>query len=368
MGVVGETNSGPRRFAAELLEVGAAGYAAGAVERLLEAQPGLNGRYEASAMVWRENLESRIRELGSAVRRDDPSAFGRQLLWARAAFEARGLPVGDLVSSLESVRATLEAELPAAAMGSVRGVLDFGLRVLGEDAGGADVFESEFAGLDGGDLAGVLASRYVLACLEGDRRGAMELLTGAVSRGELAVEAALVEVLGKAHREIGRMWHVNEITIGEEHFATSTTEYVIAALFASAKPKVWNGRRVVVSGVMGETHNVASRIVASVFDLAGWRAIELGSDVPPMDLALSAIHFDADVLALSATITTHTRAVERTVQSLREVDPGGRVKVLVGGQAFLTERGADVAKELGADGFAMDPREAVKVAGEWFGV
>jgi methanogenic corrinoid protein MtbC1 len=161
---------------------------------------------------------------------------------------------------------------------------------------------------------------------------------------------------------------VNEITVGEEHFTTSTTEYVLGALFALKSPEKSNGRTVVVSGVMGETHCIPSRIVAAFFDLAGWRVIELGSDVPPMDLALSAVHFDADVLALSATITTHTRAVERTVRSLRDVDPGCRMKVLVGGQAFMTERGEAVAKELGADGFALDPREAVKVAGRWFGL
>ena len=153
------------------------------------------------------------------------------------------------------------------------------------------------------------------------------------------------------------MWQDAEINIAEEHFTTATTRAVMAQLRARAVEKPANGKTLVTSAVAGNQHDIGLQVVADFFELDGWRVIQLGGDVPIPDLVEAVGFHQADLLGLSVCLSAQLKTLKETIESVRRSDCGAAVKILVGGRGLTGA--ADLAAEFGADGYAVDPAEAV---------
>ena len=97
--------------------------------------------------------------------------------------------------------------------------------------------------------------------------------------------------------------------------------------------------------------------MADLFEMDGWRVIQLGSNVPVDDLAQAVEFYDADLVALSVSLATQLPALEETIAAIRESQRGGAVKILVGGGGMMGA--AELAKSKGADDYASNAVEAV---------
>jgi MerR family transcriptional regulator, light-induced transcriptional regulator len=346
-----------RRFAAQLLMSAADSIASEASRALVTSRPEVASRYGPLALDrWKENFHGRLADLAAAVLAGRAAVFVDQVAWSRLAFEARGVPVEDLRASLEVLSETLIRELPPEDQPWVLGVLASARRRLNEPP------HAQPPGLTRDTPHAELASRYLLAILEGDRAQACELVVSAVRAGTLGVPQAYELVLIPVQAELGRMWHINDLTIAEEHFATATTQMVMSQLYPFMSRAPSNGRVVIAACVEGNTHDVGVRMLADYFEIAGWRAVFLGANVPAGDLAMAVEHFRADVLALSACLPTQLRAVEDAIAAAR-VGEHRPVKIIVGGPAFAN---ADsLWQELGADGYAPTAQGAVGMAEGW---
>ena len=116
----------------------------------------------------------------------------------------------------------------------------------------------------------------------------------------------------------------------------------------------------------GNRHDIGLHAVADFFEMAGWRSIQLGADVPINDLIQAVECFDVDLLALSAALHVQLETVRSTMQAVRNGPRGDVVKILAGGRAFAGSR--NLAIEMGADGYAANPDEAVRLGGELVGL
>ena len=134
----------------------------------------------------------------------------------------------------------------------------------------------------------------------------------------------------------------------EKHFPASGD--------ASAKKKV------VIATVRGDIHDIGKNLVAMLLKNHGFAVTDLGKDVPAQRIVEEAEAQDADVVALSALITTTAREMEGVIKLVHERSL--RAKVLVGG-AVVTE---EYAKSIGADGYAADAAGAVKAASKLAGI
>jgi methanogenic corrinoid protein MtbC1 len=217
-------------------------------------------------------------------------------------------------------------------------------RALSADA---DPDAEQEAALDPGNTEDRHALAYLETILAGNPRGAVEQVLGAVDGG-MSVKDAYLKVLLPAQREVGRMWHAGELNIAEEHVTTATTQQAMTLLCArSPRPSSREERTVVLACVAGNVHDIAIRATSDFFDMAGWRAISLGPDVPHEDIARSVQDFNADVVVLAATLDNHLRALRRAIETIRALEDGG-AKIIVGGQVF--ERVPDLWRRIGADG------------------
>ena len=162
------------------------------------------------------------------------------------------------------------------------------------------------------------------------------------------------------------MWLTGEINVAEEHFASQTTKTVMGQLLSRAQPRPPNGKTVLAAAVAGNQHDIGLCAVADFFEMAGWRTIQLGADVPIGDLVQAVECFDVDLLALSASLNVQLETVKSTIRAVRSGPRGGEVKILVGGLAFAD--GGSLATEMGADGCASDPDEAVRLGCQLVGL
>jgi 5-methyltetrahydrofolate--homocysteine methyltransferase len=116
--------------------------------------------------------------------------------------------------------------------------------------------------------------------------------------------------------------------------------------------------RVILATVKGDIHDIGKNIVRLLLENYGFAVTDLGRDVAPETVLESARATGKCVVGLSALMTTTVPAMEQTIRLLHEELP--HCRVMVGG-AVLT---ADYAAEIGADAYAKDAMEAVRVAQE----
>lgn len=113
---------------------------------------------------------------------------------------------------------------------------------------------------------------------------------------------------------------------------------------------------VVIGTVKGDLHDIGKNIVAIMLEGAGFEVIDLGVDVESDKFVSVALENGAQIVALSALLTTTMPAMQSTAALLKEKCPDA--KIIVGG-APITE---DFAHQIGADGFSIDAPGAVQVA------
>jgi len=114
---------------------------------------------------------------------------------------------------------------------------------------------------------------------------------------------------------------------------------------------------VIIGSVKGDLHDIGKNLVAMMLEGAGFEVIDLGADVEPEDFVTAAQESEANIVGMSALLTTTMQNMKLVIEAL---DAGGvrdNVKVIVGG-APVNE---DYAKEIGADGYAPDASRAVKL-------
>lgn len=345
------------QFVGQFVAFSAGDLATQASRELLRLHPELGRRYRPLAETkWTETFASRLAELAAALNAGAPEIFANQLAWARAAFVARKVPLDDLRVSTQVLWQVVHDATPPEDRDTVRTYFEGALAALNAAPDRVPTTLSTKT------PHGRLAAAYLLAILEGDRLSASRLVVDAVKAGTLSAHDAYIGVFVPVQHELGRMWHMNEVSIAEEHFATATTQMVMAQVMEYTPRMPRDGRVMLAASVQGNSHDLGVRFIADFFELAGWRAVYLGPNVPIEDLLLAVSDFGTHLVALSVCLPTQLRAAEDQIAAIRQADLPARPKVIVGGRAF--EGLPNLWKQFGADGYASDAGHALRIADE----
>jgi len=343
--------------AASNVENQAHAIAARACADLLANHANIDGRFGADAMeMWTDHLQQRLMELSAALAAGDHSLFGSRLAWSRSAMQARGLTAEDLDASLVALRASLADQLDDADCAAALECIDQAMHLMDQALPGklAPV-------LDAGIALDRLALQYVQTIVAGNVLPGMQLVLDAVQHG-VSVSDAYLRVLLPAQHEVGRLWHLNKLSVSEEHLVSYTTQRLMAILANQAQRKPDNGFTAVAGAVAGNVHDIGIRAIAYLLEIDGWRTIYLGSDIPQVELPNTLDTYQADVLLLSVALTSQLSATTRSIKTIRD-NCERPAKILVGGNG-LSER-AEMWREMGADGYAADAETALKLAFEF---
>ena len=185
----------------------------------------------------------------------------------------------------------------------------------------------------------------------------------AVMTAGVAVEDLYSEVFAPALQEVGHLWALDEISVAQEHYATSVTQALIATLAAEAPPAAGQGRLAIVTSTPDELHLLGVDMVSDVLQREGWEVINLGAATPAGDLVDLVREEVPDLVALSASTAGRLPGVADVLRELAALEE--RPVIVVGGGLF-SGSAADFAREHGADLVLTDLRDLLAEIRERF--
>jgi 5-methyltetrahydrofolate--homocysteine methyltransferase len=191
-----------------------------------------------------------------------------------------------------------------------------------------------------------------------------DLVGQALNEG-VAAQKILAEALIPGMSEVGDLFERNEYYVPELLLAARAMYTALDIL----RPKLAASDfepagRVVMGTVQGDLHDIGKKLVVIMLEGNGYEVTDLGADVAPERFVEAVQKTGARLVGLSSLLTTTMPAMQKTVRAIRELDPSGSVKVIIGG-APVTQEFTD---SIGADGFGRDANAAVTLAKRLIGV
>ena len=200
------------------------------------------------------------------------------------------------------------------------------------------------------------------AIFRGDQEQAKRLTAQALDE-EMAPETILDEGLIAGMNRVGKAFKKNEIYVPEVLIAAramkSAMELLEPRLIEAGVEPV---ATVVIGTVQGDLHDIGKNLVAMMLKGAGFKVVDLGTDVSPGEFMQAIQENGAELMGMSALLTTTMPAMEKTVLALEQRQV--QAKVMIGG-APVTQAYAD---KIGAAGYASDAATAVDLAKQLLGM
>ena len=196
--------------------------------------------------------------------------------------------------------------------------------------------------------------------MDGDVKAVQTNVQAAIDSG-IPVSEILNEGMIAAMAEVGHLFEEGECFVPEMLIAARAMQAGLAILKPHLKnAEVVSAGKVAVGTVKGDLHDIGKNLVAIMLEGAGFEIIDLGTDVAPEKFVQAVRDQGAQIIAMSALLTTTMPSIKSTIDALTAAGLRGQVKVMIGG-APITKT---YANQIGADGFAPDASRAVTTARE----
>jgi len=198
------------------------------------------------------------------------------------------------------------------------------------------------------------------AIVEGNKDEAVQLAQQAITE-----MMDLNEVIEKGYipgiQKVGQLWEEGEYFLPE---LITSAESMKAAMkimqpeLEKAQIEVRSAGKIVIGTVEGDIHDIGKNLVASILSANGFDVVDLGADVKLETFIEKAKEVNANLICLSALLTTTMTGQKKLIELLKEIGLFGRFKVMVGG-APVNQKWAD---DIGADGYSENALTAVGAA------
>ncbi|MFX1420036.1 MAG: B12-binding domain-containing protein [Promethearchaeota archaeon] len=173
----------------------------------------------------------------------------------------------------------------------------------------------------------------------------------------------LIDVIEKGFaegiRKVGELWEEGEFFLPELMRGAQIMQNCLDLLIPhlkSASEKISRGT-VVIATIEGDIHSIGKTIVATMLRAYGYEVYDLGADVPVEKIVEEAIEKNADIIGVSALLTTTMFGQKKVIELLKEKNLTNKFKVILGGAPVTNTWVA----ECNADGYAENAINAVKL-------
>ncbi|MDR2681222.1 MAG: corrinoid protein [Tannerella sp.] len=196
------------------------------------------------------------------------------------------------------------------------------------------------------------------AILKGNLALAVETTKIAIEE-KADIKSIIEDYMSKAMDEIGQRFESGKAFVPELLMSAramkGALELLRPLLVGSDIPRAGT---IVIGTVKGDLHDIGKNLVASMLEGSGFEVINLGVDISSEKFANSIIEHKADILCLSALLTTTMNYMKEVIRTLEDAGIRNQVKIMVGGAPISQS----FAREIGADGYSSNANAAVSVA------
>lgn len=187
-----------------------------------------------------------------------------------------------------------------------------------------------------------------------------EVVAAANEVVELGLNAydAIMNGLAKGMEEAGRLWEEEEYFVPELLLCADALYAGLGILRPHMKLEDSQKSKgvVVIGTVQGDVHDIGKNLVKMMFEVADFEVHDLGKDVPLENFVEEQLKTNAELVCLSAMMTTSMLGMERIIKMIREKNPN--VKIMIGGAPVT----AEIVEKFGADGTADSASNALREA------
>ncbi len=200
------------------------------------------------------------------------------------------------------------------------------------------------------------------AVLNGDVYDIDEILQKHLAAGQ--APTACLEAMLAGLDETGKRFEKGEYFVPELMIAADTFKAGMEVLtpHLAGNAREYKGT-VVLGTVRGDVHDIGKNLVGFMLESSGYRVIDLGTDVDAARFVEAVKTHGADVVAMSALLTTTMLGMQTVVKALEAAGLRAKVKVIVGG-APLSQK---FAEDIKADAFGASAPQAVEIVNGWLG-
>jgi corrinoid protein of di/trimethylamine methyltransferase len=208
-------------------------------------------------------------------------------------------------------------------------------------------------------------SKLTNSLVEGDPEATVDATRQALADG-IEPMAIIKEGLIPGMNIVGAKFSTGEYFLPDLISAADGMQQAMELLepeLTARKQSVESTGKVVIGTVKGDIHEIGKTLVATMLSANGFKVIDLGVDVPTQKFVEKVKETGADILGMSALLTTTMTVQREVILALKAAGIRDRVKVIVGGAPVTRSW----AQDIGADGFAEDAMSAVQVARQVLG-
>lgn len=207
-------------------------------------------------------------------------------------------------------------------------------------------------------------ARFFEAILTGKRSDALRIVSEALEEGQ-AVMDICTDLFQTSLYEVGRLWELHQISVGQEHMATAVAQLAFSELAFRMGPHPSFRPRgcAVVMGMEDEFHQFASQMVAAFLEARGWEIRYWGTALPVSTVINFLRQEKPRLLCISLTMMNRLPALFKMLGQIRGDAEVQSMKVLVGGQAFQGH--PDAAVPWGADASTPSLEQGLNLIEQW---
>lgn len=305
-----------------------------------------------------EDIRTNLAYLSEALQAFHSSLFLHYVEWLDGMLTARRIPAVDLMQSLICTKAVLRKYLSVEVNLLAESYLNEAIDLLRDPEMRLrqDVDAEQHLLIPERD-------HYLNLLLQSKRQDAYRFILR-LRKERLSLQDIYLHIFQGSQYLIGQMWQENKISVAQEHYCTAVTQHIMSLLLPDIFLGPKNGLKMLACCTEGELHELGLRMVTDFFEMDGWDTYFIGANTP-IESTLDLIRSQRiQLVAISTTMTYHVSKVRTIIARIRASFHHTDLKIIVGGFPFRVSPG--LWKQVGADGFGNNAREALYVAGILF--
>ena len=204
-----------------------------------------------------------------------------------------------------------------------------------------------------------LLERYLSSVLSGDRIASRTVIEEALQSG-VPANSVYMDIIWPIMTEIDKLSRKDKITSAQESFATRINRTIVDQLQNKLPRKEATTKRIVVSSASSEHGELGAQMIVDLFESNGWEVRFLGGSVSVDDIISYTQKYNPDILLIYGMNGDKAPDMRVLIDTIRKINACPDMKIMLSGGVF--ERAEGLWEEIGADLYASNPAEAVKMA------
>ncbi|MGM0445598.1 MAG: cobalamin B12-binding domain-containing protein [Bacillota bacterium] len=306
----------------------------------------------------KRDLDFIIDYLSETVYFDNPGIFNEFSIWLNSLLKNLGLEENVTKITYQCIKERLNNYYKNNEYEYLVNIIEDSL----EFALNTDVYENTY--ISNNNPHKDYANKYLELLLDSNKVEASKLIIEK-ALPNMEVNEIYLDIFQPVQKEVGRLWHINKVSVAQEHYISSVTQLIMSQLYSHFLTVGGKKGAIVTTAVGNELHEIGIRMVADLLEIDGYDTIHLGANTP-QSAVIDALKLNkAKLLGISVTLPIHLKKLDKLVEAIRKDKELKNLKIVVGGYAF--NHNTDIWKKFKVDAYSCNAKDAVLKVNELTG-